>query len=225
VATPPTSIERRPHNRLTVLIAAHNEALCIGATVDSVLEQTRRADRIVVAADNCTDATAQIALASGRHYGSPRVRVYETVGNTHKKSGALNQAWELTSDQTDLFICIDADTVLPSNALADWEDEFIRDDIIAGCSAKFTMLSPQEMAALADQGLVPKTAGQATNLTFRQRMWCRIQKAEFAKWTDTALAREGRWTSVLAGTACAIKASALNEVVAGRIVRGEEAQL
>jgi cellulose synthase/poly-beta-1,6-N-acetylglucosamine synthase-like glycosyltransferase len=213
--------------RLTVLIAAHNEEQSIGATLDSVLAQKRSADRIVVAADNCTDATAQIAnskrVKSARHARPADLLVHETVDNTHKKSGALNQAWALTRADTDLFVCIDADTVLPPGALGDWEAEFVQDDEIAGCSAKFTMLSSQEMTGLAKHSIVPMTAGEFPALTFRERMWCRIQKAEFAKWTDTALARKGRWTSVLAGTACAIRASALEEVVAQRAERGEEA--
>jgi biofilm PGA synthesis N-glycosyltransferase PgaC len=210
--------------RLTVLIAAHNEEQSIGATLDSVMRQKRRADRIVVAADNCTDATAEIALARGvRSHGSPRVRVCETVENTHKKAGALNQIWALNKIGTDLFVCIDADTVLPRNALREWEREFLSDDVLAGCSAKFTMLSSQEMAGLARQGSVPATAGDSPELNLRERTWCRLQKAEFAKWTDTALSRKGRWTSVLAGTACAVRASALNEVVEQRAIRGEEA--
>jgi cellulose synthase/poly-beta-1,6-N-acetylglucosamine synthase-like glycosyltransferase len=195
--------------------------------LDSVLAQKRSADRIVVAADNCTDATAQIAnskrVKSARHARPADLLVHETVDNTHKKSGALNQAWALTRADTDLFVCIDADTVLPPGALGDWEAEFVQDDEIAGCSAKFTMLSSQEMTGLAKHSIVPMTAGEFPALTFRERMWCRIQKAEFAKWTDTALARKGRWTSVLAGTACAIRASALEEVVAQRAERGEEA--
>jgi poly-beta-1,6-N-acetyl-D-glucosamine synthase len=206
--------------RLTVLIAAHNEEQSIGATLDSVLTQKRQANRIVVAADNCTDSTVEVAL-SRSFPGSSPVFVYETVENTHKKSGALNQMWALVHSRTDLFVCIDADTVLPPDALGHWEDEFNRDRQIAGCSAKFTMLSSQEMSELAQHGRVPIAAGAFPLLTFRQRMWCRIQKAEFAKWTDTALARNGRWTSVLAGTACAIRASALDDVVAQRVQRGE----
>jgi poly-beta-1,6-N-acetyl-D-glucosamine synthase len=217
------AIATRPRLRLTVLIAAHNEEPSIGATLDSVLAQERQADRIVVAADNCTDATALVALSRGVPLPQiSLVRVCETVDNTHKKAGALNRIWALTKADTDLFICIDADTVLPANALGAWEDEFLRDDKIAGCSAKFTMLTSQEMAVLAIDGVVPATAGEFPHLTFREQMWCQIQKAEFAKWTDTALTRRGRWTSVLAGTACAIRASALDEVVAQRRVRGEE---
>jgi cellulose synthase/poly-beta-1,6-N-acetylglucosamine synthase-like glycosyltransferase len=199
--------------RLTVLIAAHNEEECIGATLDSILAQERHIDHIVVAADNCTDRTVEIAQSRQAAAG-PSLIVYETVANTHKKPGALNQAWTLTRDCTDLFVCIDADTVLPSNAVGDWEAEFNRDDTLGGCSAKFTMLSTQEMIRLAEAGIVPASVGELPHLSFRERMWCRIQKAEFAKWTDTALTRKDRRTSVLAGTACMLRASALEEVVA-----------
>ena len=50
-------------------------------------------------------------------------------------------------------------------------------------------------------------------MNFRERTWVRLQKFEFSRWTDTALRRKNRWTSVLAGTACAIRAAALEEVV------------
>jgi cellulose synthase/poly-beta-1,6-N-acetylglucosamine synthase-like glycosyltransferase len=40
----------------------------------------------------------------------------------------------------------------------------------------------------------------------------RLQRAEFARWTDTSLRRG--WTSVLAGTGCAIRQDALRAVVA-----------
>jgi cellulose synthase/poly-beta-1,6-N-acetylglucosamine synthase-like glycosyltransferase len=200
---------------LTVLIAAHNEQESISATLDSVLAQERRADRVVVAADNCTDATVAIARA---YEG---VEVFETVENTHKKPGALNQAWLRTRKGTDLFVCIDADTILPPNALGGWEAEFKGDPLMAGCSAKFTMLSPQELSELAKTGVVPDSAGELPKLGWRERMWCRVQKAEFAKWTDTAMTRKGRWTSVLAGTACAIRAKTLGDVVALRASSGE----
>jgi biofilm PGA synthesis N-glycosyltransferase PgaC len=205
--------------RLTVLIAAHNEAESIKATLDSVKAQERLPDQTVVAADNCRDATVAIACARFFPPSSP-LYVYETIFNSRRKAGALNQAWALTRATTDLFVCIDADTVLPPNALGAWEAEFLSDRTIAGCSAKFTMLSSQEMAGLATNGLVPDSAGDFPPLTFRERMWCRMQKAEFAKWTDTTLMRKNRSTSVLAGTACAIRASALEEVAAQRDKEG-----
>ncbi|MGY1712361.1 glycosyltransferase family 2 protein [Geodermatophilus sp. SYSU D00758] len=72
-------------SRLVVLVPAHDEAAGIAATLAALQEQTRRPDRVVVIADNCTDDTAAIARAHG-------AEVYETVGNTDKKAGALNQA-------------------------------------------------------------------------------------------------------------------------------------
>jgi poly-beta-1,6-N-acetyl-D-glucosamine synthase len=210
-ATTGRADDQRP--RITVLIAAHNEEESIGSTLDSVLAQERMPDLIVVAADNCTDRTVEIAR-SRQIKARTGFLVHETIYNTHKKSGALNQVWELTRTRTDLYVCIDADTILPPEAVGNWEAEFQRDETLAGCSAKFTMLSTQEMIRLSEQGVVPASVAELPRHSFRERMWCRVQKAEFAKWTDTALSREGRWTSVLAGTACMVRASALEQVVA-----------
>jgi len=211
---------RRGVMAVTVLIAAHNEEQSIAATLDSIASQTRRPDRVVLAADRCTDRTVELARAVAIRTGMPLL-VFDTVDNKHRKSSALNQAWARTRSVTDLFVCIDADTVLPPNAIDDWEGDFIVHQKLAGCSAKFTMLSSKEMAGLADQGWLPRSAGDLPDLSFRERMWCRLQKAEFAKWTDTALSRSGRWTSVLAGTACAIRASSLDEIVQQRVDEGK----
>jgi len=74
-----------PQPRITVLIPAHNEAAGIGQTLLALGAQTRRPDRVLVIADNCTDDTAAIAIAAG-------AEVFQTAGNTEKKAGALNQA-------------------------------------------------------------------------------------------------------------------------------------
>lgn len=192
---------------VTVLIAAHNEEASIKAVLESCLNQTFKPARIVVAADNCTDNTVAVARSC------PGVTVFETVNNTHKKSGALNQGWHLTRAVTNLYITIDADTLLPPTAIADWVDEF-RDKRVAGVSAKFTMLTPKEIRKLAVNGTLPTAPQDLPVMRWREIAWVRLQKFEFSRWTDTALARKDRWTSVLAGTACAIRASALEEVVA-----------
>jgi cellulose synthase/poly-beta-1,6-N-acetylglucosamine synthase-like glycosyltransferase len=94
--------------RLIALIPAHDEQDRIAEAIRGLHAQTRRPDLVVVVADNCTDATADIARALG-------AEVFETVGNRHKKAGALNQAiaWALPhlSDR-DLVLVQDADTVL-----------------------------------------------------------------------------------------------------------------
>lgn len=50
---------------LAVLMPAHDEATVIAQTVASVREHLRPQDRLLVVADNCTDATAEAARAAG----------------------------------------------------------------------------------------------------------------------------------------------------------------
>jgi cellulose synthase/poly-beta-1,6-N-acetylglucosamine synthase-like glycosyltransferase len=71
--------------RITILVPAHNEEASLPVTLAALAKQTRSPDRVIVVADNCTDRTADIA----REFG---YEAFETVGNTHKKGGALNQA-------------------------------------------------------------------------------------------------------------------------------------
>src|SRR4051794_920085 len=93
--------------RLTVLVPAHDEAATIATALRSLADQTRRPDRVVVVADNCTDDTAAIARSLGAD-------VVSTVGNTEKKAGALNQALAGLlpgATRADAILVMDADTV------------------------------------------------------------------------------------------------------------------
>jgi cellulose synthase/poly-beta-1,6-N-acetylglucosamine synthase-like glycosyltransferase len=58
-----TSAGERP--KLAVLIPAHNEAGGIEATLRSVCAQLAPGDRVLVVADNCDDATAELARRAG----------------------------------------------------------------------------------------------------------------------------------------------------------------
>jgi cellulose synthase/poly-beta-1,6-N-acetylglucosamine synthase-like glycosyltransferase len=110
---PPTRLPDRDEAaavplRLTVVVPAHNEALTIAATLQSLWTQRRPPDKVVVVADNCTDDTASIA----REHGA---EVFATVGNTEKKAGALNQALPKlfeTIDAGDVTMIMDADSVI-----------------------------------------------------------------------------------------------------------------
>ena len=82
---------RRPG--ITVLVPAHNEGDQILTTLDGLRRQTLSPTRILVVADNCSDDTVALARTAG-------AEVYETVGNAHKKAGALNQAWSLRFRRT-----------------------------------------------------------------------------------------------------------------------------
>lgn len=126
---------------LVVLIPAYNEAGSIGATIESVLAQTRPADRIVVIPNGCTDDTADIA----RQYP---VTVMELPRLAHRKSEALNRAWHAYAQHADLVVGIDADTLLAPTALAEWEEEMAADMTLAGSSARYTMLGDKWITRL-----------------------------------------------------------------------------
>ena len=99
---------------VTVLIPAHNEASCIADTIASLRSQSHQPARIIVVADNCTDGTVAIADAAG-------VDVIETVGNTKKKAGALNQVLPTVladAGANDTVMVMDADTTLDQGFLA-----------------------------------------------------------------------------------------------------------
>lgn len=94
--------------QVIVLIPARNEASFITFTLQSLFAQTRPPDKIIVAADNCTDNTAELA----KRYGA---EVFETEGNVHLKAGAINQAlckYLPTLQPNDAVLVMDADSEL-----------------------------------------------------------------------------------------------------------------
>ncbi|MEV7796246.1 glycosyltransferase family 2 protein [Streptomyces sp. NPDC087512] len=102
-------------SRIVALIPAHNEADRIGAAIAALAAQSRTPDRIVVVADNCTDATADIARRAG-------AEVVKSLDNHHKKAGALNQALDQVLaplGDHDLVLVQDADTTLVPSFLTD----------------------------------------------------------------------------------------------------------
>jgi hypothetical protein len=98
---------------VTVLIPAHNEEASLPATLRSLRSQSHRPERVVVVADNCTDRTVALARRAG-------VEVVESVDNTDKKAGALNQALRVLLPDlgdNDVVMVMDADTVLDDGFL------------------------------------------------------------------------------------------------------------
>jgi cellulose synthase/poly-beta-1,6-N-acetylglucosamine synthase-like glycosyltransferase len=97
--------------RVVVLVPAHNEAATIDFALDSLRDQVRRADLVVVIPDNCTDET--IAVVTGR--GDAVVAA--SRDNTHKKAGALNQTLDRVLpalEDDDAVLVMDADSALDS---------------------------------------------------------------------------------------------------------------
>lgn len=123
--------------RTVVLIPAHNEEEQIAATLESTINQTRAADVVVVAADNCTDRTVEIA----RSY--PGVEVFETVENPHRKAGALNQAWHRYARDADVVVTMDADTGLDGRFVESALEELEADGELAGVCGRFSVKDGQ----------------------------------------------------------------------------------
>jgi glycosyltransferase involved in cell wall biosynthesis len=95
--------------KVTVLVPAHNEEIVIGSTLKKLIAALKEQDRLVVIADNCSDATAQIARTMG-------ATVIERQNLEQRGKGyALDYGLQfIESDPPDVVVIVDADcTVYP----------------------------------------------------------------------------------------------------------------
>ncbi|MBS1190935.1 MAG: glycosyltransferase family protein [Rhodocyclaceae bacterium] len=101
---------RRP--RLAVLVPAHDEAAGIAATLDSIQAQLAPGDRLLVVADNCTDATADLARARG-------AKVLERRSPWRRGKGyALDFGIRrLEAEPPEVVVIVDADCALAPGTL------------------------------------------------------------------------------------------------------------
>ena len=118
---------------VTVLIPAHNEEVSLPATLASLFAQSRPPDRIIVVADNCTDGTVSVARRAG-------VAVFESVGNSKKKAGALNQALAdvlPSQGDNDIVMVMDADTTIDTGFLEAAAQRFTNDRALMAIGGLF----------------------------------------------------------------------------------------
>jgi len=94
--------------KISILIPCYNEELTIEKCIFSCLNQTRRADEIVVVDDSSTDNTPEILKKFEKF-----VKIVRTQKNTGNKSYA--QEYGLNFITGDIFITTDGDTVLKSD--------------------------------------------------------------------------------------------------------------
>ncbi|HEY1958245.1 MAG TPA: glycosyltransferase family 2 protein [Polyangiaceae bacterium] len=110
--TPPPS--REPHLRFDVVVPAHDEEAGIAETVKSLLaiDYPRSLFRVVVVADNCSDATAARAREAG-------AVVLERFDEKNRGKGhALAHAFEKSlAGDADAVVVVDADTTVSENLL------------------------------------------------------------------------------------------------------------
>lgn len=181
-----TPMEPNAKVRITVLVPAHNEEFSLPTTLGALAEQTRPPDRVIVVADNCSDRTVEIARQMGHE-------AFETVDNTHKKGGALNQALARilpVTGPTDVVLVMDADTSLAPRFLE---------------VAAAHLEADQELAAVG--GIFFGEDGHGLIGQF--------QRNEYTRYGLQIRARRGR-VFVLTGTATMFRAEALLDVAAAR---------
>jgi len=186
---PPSAIPPPPpasRVQLTVLVPAHNEELTVATALSSLWNQSRRPDRVIVVADNCTDATADIARASG-------AEVFATRNNAEKKAGALNQVLATVlpdSSVHDVIMVMDADSVVTPEFLATALGRLEADPDLIAVGGVF--------AGEDGGGLI----GQ-------------LQRNEYSRYQRHISRRRGK-VFVLTGTASVFRGYALNAVAESR---------
>lgn len=172
--------------RVTVLVPAYNEEDTIGEALASLAAQTRPPERVIVVADNCTDATGDLARATG-------AEVFTTVANTAKKAGALNQALAgllPTLGEDDVVLVMDADTTLAAGFIAAATRNLEADPDLIAVGGIFH--------AEPGGGLVGA-----------------LQRNEYTRYARFIGRRRGK-VFVLSGTASLVRAYALRTVAAAR---------
>lgn len=112
ILRPPSLPASRRRPRLAILIPAHDEAAGIAATVDGLRPRLAAGDRLLVVADNCADATAEVARSRG-------AEVLERQDFQHRGKGyALDFGIRhLEADPPEVVMIVDADCALGSGTL------------------------------------------------------------------------------------------------------------
>lgn len=122
--------------RVFAIIPAHNEEDGIEETVMSIIAQSYKVEKILIACDNCTDNTVNICAEISEKHSN--VFYFETFNNHAKKAGALNQAFSRIKNQDwDLLLQMDADSVIEDNVVDEATKEFFSNSEIGGLSARY----------------------------------------------------------------------------------------
>ena len=149
------AVSAAPRTPLAVLVPAHNEEGGIAATIAAVLPQLAAGDRLLVVADNCSDATAAAARSAG-------AEVIERASDLRGKGYALGHGIDhLRTNPPSAVVIVDADCLLAPGALT----ALLQDLAHTGRPVQALYL----MQAAADAGLGRRLA----QFAWRVRNWAR----------------------------------------------------
>ncbi len=105
------------HKKISILIPCHNEEKSIRKCIESCLQQTRKADQILVVNDGSTDSSADIIASFGN-----QIEVLTISKATGNKSYCQQAGLKLITG--DIFIATDGDTILDKNFVAEIEKSY-----------------------------------------------------------------------------------------------------
>jgi biofilm PGA synthesis N-glycosyltransferase PgaC len=185
---------------IAAVVPARNEQETVGASIASLLAQTRPPDSIFVVVNNSTDDTYDRARRfTGRRVldrpggaVSCAVTVIDIGTNDDRRAGALNFAWSLARHH-DFVLTLDADSVLPADCLSALLDDLSADGSVGAVSALPSLVrDPADPHPL--------------------RLLVRAQRFEAMAHALRAAARSGR-VPLQGGQCSLLRASALRDVV------------
>ncbi|TBR59884.1 glycosyl transferase [Westiellopsis prolifica IICB1] len=132
------------NTKVTVLVPAHNEEVVIRDTLEKLLCALKPQDRLIVIADNCHDATAEIARSVG-------ATVIERQDAICKGKGyALDYGLRfIESEPPDIVVIIDADCTVYPDAIAQLSECAIKSN--RPVQATYLMLRPKNSHSSKDQ--------------------------------------------------------------------------
>jgi cellulose synthase/poly-beta-1,6-N-acetylglucosamine synthase-like glycosyltransferase len=180
--------------RVVAVVPAHNEEQGIRGTLEGLARQTRRADVVIVVADNCTDRTVQIARDMG-------AEVFVTEANDHKKAGALNQALRLLLpglSARDVVLVQDADSALDPGFIEQGLASLEADESLGAVGGTFR-----------GQELPPGSR-------WWPRLLAHLQDNEYARYARDVRRLRGKCL-VVTGTAAVFRAGTLEAVSRARL--------
>lgn len=148
--------EAAPLATILAIVPTYNEEDDIAATIESLLQQSRPINRIVIMVNNSTDRTAEIARGYAAFFSNLTVEdVNKDDHGVEGKVGALNWAWHkyASHDQFDFVLGVDADVECDPEMVQHLEADLILATKAAGVMARYSF-KHQEGAKRSEKRII-----------------------------------------------------------------------
>ncbi|KJU86712.1 glycosyl transferase family 2 [Candidatus Magnetobacterium bavaricum] len=126
--------------KIAITIGVYNEEENIGRLLDSLLNQTKKPDEIIIVDDGSVDRTGEIIKSYADRYSIVRYMYQENAG----PATARNRAWKST--EADICVFTDGDCI----ATANWLEELLKpfsDETVAATGGTYETLNASNALA------------------------------------------------------------------------------